>query len=272
MERAEVDHYGATYEKFSAQVYGEIRTRAFGEDIGQTGWLTADEHDILLSWLELDHDSRLLDVACGSGGPSLRAARLTHCRVHGIDIHEDAVRAALRQAEQAGLTGQAEFEQVDASGPLPFPDATFDALVCVDAINHLPDRARTVREWARVVKPGGRIVFTDPIVVTGPLSSAEIAVRSSIGFFLFVPEGFDEEVLLDAGCELVEKEDRTENMARIARQWRAAREERSGELRRLEGDETFEGQQRFFEIAGCLAAERRLSRYAFSTRRRGGAT
>lgn len=267
MEQDKVDHYGATYGQFAAQVYAEVRAEAFGEDIGQTGWLTAQEHDLFLSWLELDEDSHLLDVACGSGGPSLRAARLTRCRVHGIDLHQDAVKTAQSQAEEAGLTGETEFQHVDASRPLPFSEGTFDAIICVDAINHLPDRAQTLREWARVLKPGGRVLFTDPIVVTGPLSNAEIAVRSSIGFFLFVPEGLDEELLAQAGLNLVHREDRTENMARIARSWHIARDAHASDLRRLEGDETFEGQQHFFDVAARLAEERRLSRFALCAQR-----
>jgi len=266
-EHGKVDHYGATYEQFATRVYADIRAQAFGEDIGQTGWLTAEEHSLFLSWLSLDHGRRLLDVACGSGGPTLRAARLTGCRAQGIDIHGDAVRTARRQAEQAGLAENATFQEVDAGKPLPFPDEAFDAVMCVDAINHLPDRVLTLREWARVLKPGGRAVFTDPIVVTGSLSNEEIAVRSSIGFFLFVPSGLDEEILAGAGFELVEKEDRTENTARMANGWREARQAHADDLRRIEGDETFEGQQRFFEVAARLAEERRLSRFAFCARR-----
>jgi SAM-dependent methyltransferase len=262
-----VDHYGATYEQFAARVYADVRARAFGEDIGQTGWLTAGEQDLFLSWLNLDRSHYLLDVACGSGGPTLRAARLTGCRVHGIEIHRDAVRTARSKAEHAALPEVATFQQLDAGEPLPFSDAMFDAVICVDAINHLPDRGQTLREWARILKPGGRVVFTDPIVVTGPLSSEEIAVRSSIGFFLFVPPGLDEELLVGAGFDLVEKEDRTRNMAGMARKWREAREARADDLRRIEGDETFDGQQRFFEVAAGLAEERRLSRFAFCARR-----
>lgn len=264
MEHDKVDHYGATYEQFAAKLYADIRAQAFGEDIGQTGWLTAEEQDLFLSWLKLGSGRRLLDIACGSGGPTLRAARLTGCRVHGVDIHKDAVRTARSQAEEAGLGEEATFEQMDAQEPLPFANAEFDAVICVDAINHLPDRAQTLREWARVLGPGGRVVFTDPIIVTGPLSNEEIAVRSSIGFFLFVPSGLDEELLADAGFELAEKEDRTENMARMARMWLEARQAHADDLRRIEGDETFEGQQRFFEVAARLARERRLSRFAFS--------
>ena len=199
MKTDRVDHYGATYREFAARVYAEVRAQTFGEDNGQNGWLTADEQDRFISWLELDRDRRLLDIACGSGGPSLRMARVTQCNVLGIDLHEDAIRTARAQAEQAGLATQATFQQVDASKLLPFPDHAFDAVLCVDAINHLPDRALTFREWRRVLKPQGRLVFTDPIVVTGPLTNEEMNIRSSIGFFLFVPPELDQTLFAGGG-------------------------------------------------------------------------
>ena len=269
MNREKVDHYGATYGKFTENVYARVRREAFGEDIGQTGWLSADEHEAFLGWLTLDGSARLLDVACGSGGPTLRAARRTGARVVGIDLHEDAVRTAARQAEEAGLADRATFQRVDASGRLPFADGEFDALICVDAVNHLPDRAATFREWARVLKPRGRLVFTDPIVVTGALTSSEIAIRSSIGFFLFVPPGLDEQLLTESGFGDVQTEDRTENMASMARRWWKARAAHADDLRAIEGDESFHGQQRFFDTAARLAEERRLSRFAFRARRHG---
>ncbi len=58
-------------------------------------------------------------------------------------------------------------------------------------------------------------------------------------------------------------EDATENVATVARRWLAARAECGDDLRRVEGDATFEGQQRFFEVTSRLAARRRLSRFAF---------
>ena len=44
-----VDLYGASYRNFANALYGEIRREAFGEDIGQTGWLTADEQDLFIA-------------------------------------------------------------------------------------------------------------------------------------------------------------------------------------------------------------------------------
>jgi SAM-dependent methyltransferase len=267
-KNAGVDHYGAAYGHFGSDLHARIRAEAFGEDFGQNGWQTADEQDLFVRHLHLDVQSRLLDIACGSGGPTLRIAQRTGCRVHGVDAHDQAIAEARAGSERAGLLERAAFDRLDASQPLPFPDGTFDGLICIDAINHLPDRPRILAEWARVLRPGGRLVFTDPIVVTGMLTNEEMTIRSSIGFFLFVPEGVDDRLLGEAGFDIAQRLDRTENMARMADRRRLARSAHEADLRRLEGDATFEGQQRFFATAARLAAERRLSRFAFMAVRR----
>ena len=87
------------------------------------------------------------------------------------------------------MAERTHFQQADASQPLPFEDASFDAILCIDAINHLPDRLAVLREWRRLLKPGGRMLFTDPLVVTGILSSEEVAIRSSMGLAFFAPAG-----------------------------------------------------------------------------------
>jgi ubiquinone/menaquinone biosynthesis C-methylase UbiE len=112
----------------------------------------------------------------------LRIAAITACSVVGIDVHEQAISTARALTAQRGLSLVAEFQVVNAAAKLPFPDAVFDAITCIDAINHFPDRPHVIAEWARLLKPGGRLLFTDPITVTGPLTNAEIAVRSYSGF------------------------------------------------------------------------------------------
>lgn len=261
-----VDFYNAQYSRFAEELYRGIRAETHGEDIGQNGWLSAAEHDLFLSWLDLRPESQLLDVACGFGGPSLRIAQRARCRMTGIDIHSDAIARARESAARLGLQERGTFEQADAAGALPFTAGTFDALICIDAINHLPHRAQVIAEWVRVVKPGGRIVFTDPIVVTGALSNEEIAIRSSIGYFLFVPADEDRRLLMAAGCEVLREEDRTANMARAARQWRQARAKRETALRQIEGDASYEGQQRFLDVAAQVAEQQRLSRLAYLAR------
>src|ERR1700756_936967 len=97
-------HYDANYGNFQKQLYEEIRREAFGEDIGQNSWLTSDEHDRFLSWLDLTPGRTLLDVACGAGGPALRAAASTGCSVVGIDVHEQVVTTANELAAQRDLS------------------------------------------------------------------------------------------------------------------------------------------------------------------------
>ena len=221
-ERPEVvEHYGAHYRAFAADVYREVRRAAFGEDIGQNSWLTVDELDRFLSRLDLRPSTRLLDVGCGSGGPTLHVARRTGCEVVGVELSEEAVVEATRLGREAGL--EASFLQADASAALPFEDGSFDALICIDVINHLPDRGGVLGDWARVLRSGGRLLFTDPVAITGTLDSEELAIRTSIGYFLFVPPGGNEQLLAASGLTVVNVEDTTDHLAEIARRRHDAR-------------------------------------------------
>jgi len=187
--------------------------------------------------------------------------------VHGIDIEAEAISAAQESARSRGLTVQAKFTVADASRPLDFAAESFDAIVCNDAISHLPDRFVVMAEWLRLLKPGGNGIFTDTHVVTGPLSSREIAVRSFNTFQLYVPRGFDESVLASVGLLLVRVEDTTENMAKCGARRLAAREARRDGLLEIEGQETFDRYNELFRVAATLAAERRLSRLLFHVRK-----
>jgi ubiquinone/menaquinone biosynthesis C-methylase UbiE len=144
--RPAIGHYDANYGNFQTELYSQIRQEAFGEDIGQNSWLTSDEQDMFLGWLDLSPGKTLLDVACGSGGPAMRIAATTGCSVVGIDVHEQAISTANSLAAQRGLTKLVEFRVADATEQLPFPDACFDAITCIDAINHLPNRRLVIAE------------------------------------------------------------------------------------------------------------------------------
>ena len=260
-------YYDTNYGHFDTELYSEIRRAAFGEDIGQNSWLTADEQDRFLSWLDLSPGKVLLDVACGAGGPALRIAAKTGCSVVGIDVHEQAVSTACSLAIQRGLSGRAEFWVVDAAQQLPFSEASFDAITCIDAVNHFSDRPRVIAEWARLLNVGGRLLFTDPITLTGPLTNAEVAVRSSAGFYLFVPHGYDERVISQCGLQLLVTEDLTANMAKVAEARRAARASRTAALREIEGDQAYDGQQEFLAVAARVAREGRLSRFVYVSKK-----
>jgi ubiquinone/menaquinone biosynthesis C-methylase UbiE len=261
------DHYSTAYSNFATQLYAEIRADAFEEDIGQQSWLSVEEQDRLIPWLRLHRDSQLLDVACGSGGPTLRIAERAACRVHGIDFEAKAIAAANESMRKLNLTDRATFTVADASQRLHFPAESFDAIVCIDAICHLPNRGAVLADWSRLLRPGGSAVFTDPLVVTGPISSKEVTVRSFHNFQLFMPLGANERAIASAGLSLERVEDRTDNLAKFATRRLAAREARREALVRIEGEESFDRARELFSVAAALASERRLSRFLFHVRK-----
>jgi SAM-dependent methyltransferase len=183
--------------------------------------------------------------------------------VTGIDSNASGVATAAAVAAAEGLASAVSFKLADATRPLPFDDGTFDGLVCIDAMNHFPDRLAVLREWRRVLRPGRRALFTDPVVISGPVSNDELTLRSSIGFFLFVPAGCNERLIEQAGFRLVGQEDVTANAALVSYRWHRARQAHRGALIEIEGPTRFEGLQRFFEAVHALTSERRLSRIAY---------
>jgi hypothetical protein len=106
--------------------------------------------------------------------------------------------------------------------------------------------------------------------VTGLVSNAELATRSSTGYFEFCPPGVNEHLIRQAGFELVRTDDVTENEVNVSKRWHAARQERAAQLIPLEGEATFAGLQRFLATVHTLTSERRLSRFAYLGRKQGG--
>jgi SAM-dependent methyltransferase len=257
------DFYAAHYARFDSALSAALRREVYGEDLGQTGWRTAAEQTDIAQWLRLGPGVRLLDVCCGSGGPSLALAERTGCHVTGLDAEPVGVARARTAAAARGLAGQTEFLVADCGRGLPFEDGRLDAVVCIDAINHLPDRSGVLREWARLLKPGGRLLYTDPCVITGPVAKAELDVRADLGFYLFVPPGHDERALPAAGLRLLRREDRTAACADIARRWHEFRARHAAALAQEEGVAWYARRQRFLATTAELAGSGRLARVIY---------
>jgi SAM-dependent methyltransferase len=130
-------------------------------------------------------------------------------------------------------------------------------------MNHFPDRLKVFQEWRRILRPGRRAVFTDPVVITGPMTNDELALRSSIGLFLFVPPVVNEQLIEASGFRLLKHEDVSANAALVAERWHESRERHKDALVKIEGEERFEGLQQFFVAVHRLTSERRLSRIVY---------
>lgn len=257
-----VDLYNSTYSNFREQVLSEIRRETYGDDIGQNSWITTQEYDTFYSWLNLSAGDHVLEIASGSGGPALYLAKKFGCRITGLDINEEGIKTANQRTVDMNIA-DATFQGVDINLGLPFENETFDAVMCMDSMNHFRDRLGYLHEWQRVLKTGKRALFTDPVVITGPVSNEELAARSSIGYFLFVPLEVTQTLILKAGFKLIRCEDVTGNIELTSGRWHASRQKHRDDLIKIEGEERFEGLQKFLSTVHTLTGERRLSRFVF---------
>jgi SAM-dependent methyltransferase len=105
---------------------------------------------------------RVLDVGCGSGAVTRTlASRVTPGgRAVGVDTSPALLKLAGELANEAGLGAIIEFKEGDCRA-LPFPDASFDAVVAATTLSHVPDAARALAEMVRVTRPGGRVGVFD---------------------------------------------------------------------------------------------------------------
>ena len=128
-----------------------------------------------------DPDASVLDVACGTGFVARAATRRVGAggRVVGADLNPGMLAKA--RVASAGTEPAIEWHQSPA-GALPFPDASFDVVVCQQGMQFFPDLDGAVAECARVLRPGGRLAATvwSPLE-RSPYFRAQQAVVQAIG-------------------------------------------------------------------------------------------
>lgn len=137
---------------------------------------SADEiaaRDAYLDLLGVAPGERVLDVGCGSGAVTREISRRLGNRgvAVGLDPSPALLDVARELAKEAGFGERVEFREGDAR-QLPFPDSSFDAVVCVTVLCHIPRGETAIPELVRVLRPGGRLgVFdldTDMTTFTHP--------------------------------------------------------------------------------------------------------
>ncbi|MEO6082692.1 MAG: class I SAM-dependent methyltransferase [Umezawaea sp.] len=112
-----------------------------------------------VSRLRLAPDDLLIDLGCGRAGPSLWLARALRARLIGIDLSEPGIALAAQRASAFVPEGRAEFRQASFE-ETGLPDATADGLFSVDALPFSEDVPAALREAFRILRPGGRLVFS----------------------------------------------------------------------------------------------------------------
>src|ERR1700722_12115758 len=266
-----VDLYDTSYGNSEIEVYSDLRRETYGVDLGQTSWMNGAELAEIPRLLKIGASSNVLEIGCGAGGCALHFAATIGCSVTGIDANAHGIRAAKHSAQAQELADRVRFIEHDASTPLPFSagssennsDEIFDAAYSNDAFCHIPNRLQLLRECRRVMKPGARLIFSDALVVNGPITNEEIAARSSIGYYIFVPREENERLIQEAGLSFVEARETTQQAAEISQRWRDARAKRKPALKQMEGEANFEGLQKFLSFVHKLTSSNRLARFLY---------
>ena len=131
----------------------------------------------------------VLDIGCGIGGPSRLLAAEFGCTVTGIDLTPEFIEAANVLTERCGLSKQVTFDTGNALD-LPYRDGTFDVAWTQHVVMNIQDRAKFYSEAARVLKPGGRLVFFDLLLAdrTRDLEYPLPWARTADISFLYTPE------------------------------------------------------------------------------------
>ncbi|GAA2409358.1 27-O-demethylrifamycin SV methyltransferase [Streptomyces glaucosporus] len=110
--------------------------------------------------LGLRPGERVLDAGCGPGETALFLARHHGAEVTGVTVSDVELEAARNRARSTGLERLVDFRYGDYMD-LPFPDGSFDAVLALESLQNAPDLGRALGELHRVLRPGGRVAFSD---------------------------------------------------------------------------------------------------------------
>ncbi len=165
--------------KNNLAIYDDVAHQWWSDDIR---WVRTLKNMVpgRLAWFDqmIDWDGKsILDLGC-AGGFMAEALDDRGAKVTGIDPASDAIAAARAHAD---ANGRHIIYDVGVGEALPYKDASFDAVVCVDVLEHVSDLAQVIREIARVLRPGGVLFFDtinrNPIARFVTITMAEDVLR-----------------------------------------------------------------------------------------------
>ena len=170
----------------------------------------------------------VLDICSGMGGPARLIAHEWDCQVTGIDLNPNRTPSAARLTALVGLEARVRFVRGDATS-LPFGAESFDRAIGQEAFLHIADTRALFRECFRVLRPGGRLAFTNWIAL-GALSDEERKdLAKGIAFRGVHPLAKYRGFVTDAGFDPVEAED-------VSAHWRCILRARLEMYRSMEAD------------------------------------
>lgn len=146
-----------TTKRNNLQIYDDVAAEWWSDDIR---WVRTLKNLVpgRLKWFDTHTDwqgKSVLDLGC-AGGFMAEALALKGAQVTGIDPAKEAIEAAKTHANNTNMDITYD---VGVGEHLPYPDDTFDIVVCVDVLEHVNDLCQVLAEIARVLKPGGLFLY-----------------------------------------------------------------------------------------------------------------
>ncbi|MCR9156194.1 MAG: bifunctional 2-polyprenyl-6-hydroxyphenol methylase/3-demethylubiquinol 3-O-methyltransferase UbiG [Rhodobacteraceae bacterium] len=169
----------AQAQRNNLEIYDDVAAQWWSDDIR---WVRTLKNMVpgRLSWFDKQFDWQgkdVLDLGC-AGGFMAEALDNRGARVTGIDPAKEAVAAARAHAQSEG---KAIRYDVGVGEALPYADASFDAVVCVDVLEHVQSLTRVISEVFRVLSPGGYFLFDtinrNPIARLATITVAEDVLK-----------------------------------------------------------------------------------------------
>ena len=170
--------------------------------------------DALARHAKINESTHVLDLCCGLGGPARYLAYHHGCRVTGVDMNTDRLAGAVRLTERTKLEDRVLFHHANAL-QTGLADETFDVIVSQEAFCHIPDKKTLIAECVRLLKPGGRIVYTDILARNSMTNEIRSRLESEMAFSeLSTLEQYCH-LLEEKGCQVVKVEDLSDDWAQI---------------------------------------------------------
>lgn len=170
--------------------------------------------DALAHHAKINQSTHVLDLCCGLGGPARYLAYHHGCRVTGVDMNTDRLAGAVRLTERTKLQDRVLFHHANAL-QTGLADETFDVIVSQEAFCHIPDKKTLIAECVRLLKPGGRIVYTDILARNSMTNEIRSRLENEMVFSeLSTLEQYCH-LLEGKGCQVVEVEDLSDDWAQI---------------------------------------------------------
>ena len=170
--------------------------------------------DALARHAKINESTHVLDLCCGLGGPARYLAYHHGCRVTGVDMNTDRLAGAVRLTERTKLQDRVLFHHANAL-QTGLADETFDVIVSQEAFCHIPDKKTLIAECVRLLKPGGRIVYTDILARNSMTNEIRSRLENEMVFSeLSTLEQYCH-LLEEKSCQVVEVEDLSDDWAQI---------------------------------------------------------